>query len=110
MPALVDLVKDVVGALALGFEKLVEGHDGKARQGQAEEQPGLERPELRYLLHGDMKQRAQQPAGDAGDAGQQQPLGDGAAIENSLGQADLEILFQNVGHGRGLLSVLAEGG
>ena len=78
---LVDLVKDVVGALALGAQQLVKPHNGKARQGQAVQQPGILPPELRHGFHGHVERRAHQAAGDPRRRGQQQPLSKGPGVK-----------------------------
>ena len=87
----VDLVEDVVGALALGAQQLVEPHDGQARQGQAVEQPGELPPELRHILHRRVERRAHQAAGDPRRRGQQQPLSQGPAVEQGQAPAGPEV-------------------
>lgn len=65
---------DVVGAHAFALCDLVECHDGKACQRQAEQQPALRGPQLGDVLHAQVERCADYAADQTRGHGQQQPL------------------------------------
>ena len=67
---------DIVGAHAFALCDLVECHDGKARQRQAEQQPALRGPQLGDVLHAQVERCADCAADQTRGHGQQQPLQD----------------------------------
>lgn len=65
---------DIVDAHAFALCDLVECHDGKARQRQAEQQPALRGPQLGDVLHAQVERCADRAADQTRGHGQQQPL------------------------------------
>ena len=71
---LVDRIDDVVGSHALGAHQLVGADNGKSRQRQAPQQPGIGQPCLCRVVNAQVKNRSDTAAERTHSDGQYQPL------------------------------------